>query len=877
MLQLKSIQHWAFCIKHISYLPATKKTYMRKLLLIVFVCAITNCLAQDLSYYLPKNVTYDPAIPTPKSVIGHEVGEWHVTHDRLVNYMKAIAASSNRVSLQPLGMTYEGRQQLVLIITSPKNQKNLETIRQQHVQLTEAGQSASLNINDMPIVVWIGHSIHGNESSGANASLLSAYYLAAAQGPAIDALLDNTVILLDPSFNPDGLNRFASWVNTNKSQTQVSDPNSREFNEMWPGGRYNHYWFDLNRDWLPAQHQESQNRLAMFHAWKPNILTDHHEQGSAASFFFQPGVPSRVNPNTPQKNQDLTAALAQFHAKSLDSIGSLYFTKEGYDDFYYGKGSTYPDINGSIGILFEQASSRGHAQETDNGLLTFPFSIRNQFVTALSTLEGAKNMRKDFLTYQRDFYKDVVKESEAFPIKAFVIGDESDKVRTNIFIQMLLRHQVDIYQLKQDYTADGKTFKAGSSYVIPTAQKQFKIIKTVFEKTLEYKDSLFYDVTAWTMPLAFGLPYSEVKTGIGLGAKVTAVTTPALNVHHAANTYAYAFRWNEFNAPQLLYRLQSKGIVSKVATQKFKMTLNGQPENFDYGTIVIPVGMQKIKGDQLANLMDDCTKNTGVEIYSLSTGLSIGGIDLGSASFNNVKTPRIMMFGGTGTSATDVGEIWHMLDIRFNMPVSIVDVERFNAINPSKYNVIIMPSGTYTNLDKAAQEKLRVWVSGGGTLIATEEATKYLSTNGFTKVIFRSTEDKNKDTTLQLPYYLRSDELRAKEMAGSLFEAKLDLTHPLCYGYKDPFVSIFKSNILFMDQNNEPYDSPVMYTDNPLQSGYLFRGYKNVVRNSAVINIDNLGRGKVISMVDNLNFRAFWLGTTKLFMNAIYFGDIIRL
>ena len=851
---------------------------MRQLLLFVSLFIFSFCTAQDLSYYLPKNVSYNPAIPTPKSIIGHEVGEWHVTHDRLVNYMKAVAAVSDRVVLHTLGTTYEGREQLVLIITSPKNQQNLENIRKEHVQLTEVSRSASLNTTNMPVVVWIGHSIHGNESSGANASLLSAYYLAAAQGPEIDALLDHTVILLDPSFNPDGLNRFASWVNTNKSQTQVSDPNAREFNEMWPGGRYNHYWFDLNRDWLPAQHRESQNRLAFFHEWKPNILTDHHEQGSNASFFFQPGVPSRVNPNTPAKNQELTAALATYHAKFLDSIGSLYFTKEGYDDFYYGKGSTYPDINGSIGILFEQASSRGHAQETDNGLLTFPFTIRNQFTTALSTLAGAKNLRKEFLDYQRNFYKEVAKESASFPVKSYVIGDASDKMRTNIFVQMLLRHQVDVYRLKQDYTDGDKTFKAGEAYVIPTEQKQFKIIKTAFEKTLAYKDSLFYDVTAWTLPLAFDLPYSELRTSQNLGGdKVTAINPPGLQVHHLPNTFAYAFRWNEYDAPQLLYRLQSKGINAKVATQKFSMQVNGKEEKFDYGTVIIPVSKQPQQREGLGKIIDDCAANTGVEVFAFTTGLSAAGIDLGSASFNNVKTPHILLFGGTGTSATDVGEIWHLLDIRFNIPATIVDVDRFGSINPSRYNVMIMPSGNYRGLNKNDLEKLRDWIAGGGTLIATEDATKYLANNGFTKVIFRSTADKNKDTTRQLPYYLRSDEMRAKEMAGSLFEAKMDLTHPLCYGYHDSLVSVFKSNTLFMDQNNEPYDSPVMYTDDPLQSGYLYRGYKNLIRNSAVINIDNLGRGKVISMVDNLNFRAFWLGTSKIFMNAIYFGDIIRL
>jgi len=298
---------------------------MKKLVFFLFLLiSQASSFAQNLNYYLPDSVTYNKAIPTPKDVIFHEPGEWHVTHDRLVNYMNAIAAAApDRVKLETMGFTYEKRPQVLLIITSPKNQLRLEEIRQQHLQLSDPTKSATVNIENMPIVVWIGHSIHGNEPSGANASLVSAYYLAAAQGKQIDELLDNVVILFDPSFNPDGLQRFSTWTNQHKSKNLVSDPNSREFNEVWPGGRFNHYWFDLNRDWLPAVHVESQNRLTWFHKWKPNILTDHHEQGSNATFFFQPGVPSRVNPLTPQKNQELTGKLAKFHAAFLDRIGSL--------------------------------------------------------------------------------------------------------------------------------------------------------------------------------------------------------------------------------------------------------------------------------------------------------------------------------------------------------------------------------------------------------------------------------------------------------------------------------------------------------------------------------------------------------------------------
>ena len=839
---------------------------------------ISVSYSQPLSYYLPSNVTYDTAIPTPKSIIHHEVGEWHVTHDRLVNYMQAIARSSKRATFQITGSTYEGRPQVLLILTSPENHQRLEQIRQQHVQLSDPSNSASLSIENMPAVVWIGNSIHGNESSGSNAALLAAYYLAAARGKNVDELLKNTVILLDPAFNPDGLNRFASWVNMHKSNAVVSDPQAREYNEIWPGGRFNHYWFDLNRDWLPAQHVESQNRLKIFHNWKPNILTDHHEMGTNASFFFQPGVPSRVNPNTPKKNQELTGAIANFHAHNLDSIGSLYFTKEGYDDFYYGKGSTYPDINGSIGILFEQASSRGHIQETDNGLLTFPFTIRNQFVTMLSTLEAATALRKDLLSYQRSFYNDVIKEAAAYPVKAFVFGDANDKGKTIKLVEMMLRHQIEVYELKQASTVEGKTFTPGSAFVVPTGQQQFKIIKTMFEKTMEYKDSLFYDVTAWTLPLAFNLTTANISGAPSayLGNKISSANAIIGSIKGGTSNYAYAFNWEEYYAPKLLNALQAKGIKVRIATQPLEVgTVEGN-KKLTYGSVLIHVQQQGIPANQVYQILSAAVSNSGVNIYSIKTGLSSGGIDLGSGSFASVKRPNIMMFAGNGTTALDVGEIWHLLDQKFSIPVTIVEVDRFNAINPARYNVIIMPSGTYNTLDKTAQDKLRTWISSGGTLIATEDAVRFLSTNGFTKVTFKGDSEK-RDTVQSLAYNLRLDEMRAKDMTGSIFEARMDLTHPLCYGYSSPGISIFKANRLFMDQNNNPYDSPVMYTENPLQSGYLFRGHKANMSNSAVINIDQLGRGKIISMVDNLNFRAFWYGTSKIFMNAVFFGNIINL
>jgi hypothetical protein len=831
---------------------------------------------QDLSYYLPDSVTYNPAIPKPKDVIFHEVGEWHVTHDRLVNYMQALAkAAPDRIRLETMGLTYEGRPQVLLIITSPRNHGQLETIRQQHVQLTDPARSASLNTDNMPVVLYIGHSIHGNEPSGANASLLSAYYLAAAQGPKIDELLDQVVVLFDPSFNPDGLQRFSTWANQHKSKNLVTDPNSREFNEVWPGGRFNHYWFDLNRDWLPAQHVESQNRLRWFHRWKPNVLTDHHEQGSNATFFFQPGVPSRVNPLTPKENQELTGRLATFHAAFLDRIGSLYFTKENYDDFYYGKGSTYPDINGAVGILFEQASSRGHAQQTANGVLRFPFTVRNQFVTTLSTLEGTKALRKELLNMQRAFYQSAGAEAAAYGVKGYVIGEPADANRLNTFINMLRRHQIEIYSLKSDLKAEGNEFKKGSAFVIPSAQPQHRLIRAIFEKTLNYKDSLFYDITAWTMPLAFGLPYAELNaTGFNsglLGERLTEDLAAKGEVAGGKSNYAYLMEWTDLLAPAALYELQSAGLITRIATNPFEMTAGGSNRRFGYGTVVIPVAMQTLSADRIYDLLGAVARKHGLRIYAVQSGSVQSGSDLGSSKFLAATRPSVAMIAGTGVNPTDAGEVWHLMDQRLGIPLSHLEPAVFNRVDLGRYNTLIMVGGNYSELNR---DKLRTWVQGGGTLILMEEAVSWAAQNGLAS--FTLKKAKPADSTRAVAYAERDQVEGAQQMSGAIFRAEIDPTHPLAYGYTQPFVSLFKANRVYLERSKNPYATPFVYKDKPLQSGWLSRENLELVRNSGAVVVSAQGSGRVIGIADNPNLRAFWLGGTKLLMNAVFFGRLIE-
>lgn len=840
---------------------------MKKISLFIIVLMSLQLVAQqqiDLNYYIPQNVQLNAKIPTPESVLGFQVGEWHATHDKLVSYMEILAASSNRISIENRGETFEGRPLLLLTITSPENHKNIESIQKDHIKNTDAASSSSLNLNEMPLVVYQGFSIHGNEPSGANASMLLAYYLAAAEGDEIENLLANTIILLDPSLNPDGLQRFAYWANTNKSAHLNTDPNDREFHEVWPGGRTNHYWFDMNRDWLPAQLPESQARIKTFIAWRPNILTDHHEMGSNSTFFFQPGVQSRVHPLTPKANQELTKEIGNYHAKALDKIGSLYFTEENYDDFYYGKGSTYPDVNGAIGILFEQGSSRGHAQETINGVLTFPFTIRNQFTTALSTLEAGKNMRVKLLKYQQDFYINAQSEASKSSIKALVFGDKNDKSRTIQLAEILKRHQIEIHKVKGTITVDGFTYNQENSFIIPTNQKSSKLIDAMFDKQTSFTDSLFYDISAWTFPLAFNLNYTSLKSTSNIGELVEDLKLPTGSVTQKSS-YAYLMQWHDYYTPKALNLMLQYGLLVKVGMKPF--ILNGN--NFDYGTILISVQNQTISKDKLYELLKSISEVSNVTIYGVDTGLT-EGIDLGSGQFNLITKPKVAMLVGNGISPYDAGEIWHLFDQQYQMNITKIDTDYFNRVDLSKYTTLILPSASWRASDNDLK-KIKEWVQDGGVIIGYENSVKWLSTNKFINLKYNTVKVEAKNISFEQ----KDDFFGAQRIGGAIFETKLDLSHPINFGYSNDKLPLFRQSNIFIIPDSLSYNNPIKYTTNPLLSGYISKPNLAALKNTVPFQVARLGRGRVVVFTDNTNFRAFWYGTNKLLMNAVFFGKLM--
>ena len=837
---------------------------MKKLLLLLIPSLFLNAQV-GLDYYLGDLSEYNKSIPTPLSVIGHEVGEFHISHDKLSHYVQEISRASNRVKLVNRGKSYENRTSWLMIITSESNHSRLEEIRKQHLELSNS-KNKDIDVSNMPIVVYQGFSVHGDEPSGSNASLPLMYHLLASNSQETIELLENTIILLDPSFNPDGLQRFSQWANSNKNQSLTADPNDREYNQYWPRGRTNHYWFDLNRDMLPNQLVETNAKVKTFTEWLPNILTDHHEMGTNSSFFFQPGVPERKNPLISDLNQSLTREIGTYHEKALNSIGSLYYSEEDYDDFFFGKASTYPDANGSIGILFEQGSSRGHIQESVNGILTFPFTIRNQLTAAFSTLEAAKNMRVKLLNYMKDFYDDQI-ELNPKSSDNIVFGKLKDESTVYHLADLLNSHKIKFNRISEDVVLNGKKYTKDNSFIIPMNQPKRTLINAMFYTQTEFKDSLFYDVSAWTFPLAFNVNYSYTdnlsKSSVSklFGEEVTETKKPVGNVD-SKSEYAYLFEPHEYYAQAAVYHLIKEGIRIKTATRKF--SINGK--EFDFGTYLIPVQNQSMSSEDIYNKLLEISNTYNINFESQATGIT-SGIDLGSDYFIIVNEPKIGLIVGDGVRSYDAGEIWHLLDTRYNIPITKLDVDDLRYIDLSKYSHIILPD---YNGSKLRSEQINEYINGGGNLIAYRNSVKWVS-NNLNELEFLTNDLKASGVS----FSDREKFYGAQQTGGAIFESNIDRSHPINYGIESNTLPLFRNSNVYMSKSEQSFNNPVTYSSNPLMSGYISEENISLLKNSVPFKVIRSGKGKILLMTDNTNFRAFWFGTNRILLNMLFHSNIM--
>jgi len=821
--------------------------------------------SEELSYYLPSSEQYLQTVPSPQSSLGYQVGEWHARPEQIERYFRELAASSPRVKLQTYAYSHEQRPLILAYISSEKNISNLETLRTQHLTMPKQ--------TDRPAVTWMGYSVHGNEASGSNASMLLAYHLAAAQDNQTLTQLDNQIIIIDPMLNPDGLARFAHWANMYKSKSPNSDPQTREHNESWPYGRTNHYWFDLNRDWLLLQHPESQGRVKMFHQWKPNVLTDFHEMGTNSTYFFQPGVKSRQNPLTPKANFDLTAKIAEYHAAALDKIGSLYYSKESFDDFYYGKGSTYPDINGGIGILFEQASARGHLQQSVNGDVSFPFAIKNHLTTSFSTIKAVQENKKTLLQYQRNFYQKAKLNANSNRVRGIVYGS-NDRYRLEEFNKILSGHQIKFQPLAREIEINNQTFKKGAAFVVPLRQEQSSLITSIFERREQFKDNTFYDVSSWTLPLAFDINFQMLERSNfdqDLLAKKQSVSRSNFEGIDE-QTVALVFRWKNFASANFLNYLHQNKVAVRMAGKAVKVSTNRGHQQLGLGDLIVPVKAQKMSRQALADLISKKVIELKLNPLQIKSGLAISGPDLGSPSLPLLNEVKPLMLIGEGVSSYQAGEVWHLLDQRLQQNLSMMTIEQFSKQKKIDYSHLILVDGQYSLAEKT-RNKLELWLNDGGILITQSRASQWLSEQGWLS---------SKGSKLEL---LEDTKLRYSDMAdtrskhfigGAIAGTTIDLTHPLGFGLDDDQLAVFKRGQFSFSEPKESFVSFSRFNQSPLIAGYMSEDNRKHLAGETSILVQGHGRGKIIAFTDDMNFRGFWLGTSRVFTNALYFGGAIR-
>ncbi len=844
---------------------------------LLFLAIFSTVSFSQTAYFFPSGEKFDPNIQSPAQFLGYDIGSRHTRHDRLVAYFEYLAEASPKAEIRIIGYTYEHRPQVVLTVSDPANLARLEDIRQRHLQFTRPEEPLPDTTTE-PVIVLMGYGVHGNEASSAEAAMLTAWWLVASQSPQVDDYLKNAIVHIDPVYNPDGRDRHTHWANMHLGTPPVADPLDREHNEAWPGGRTNHYWFDLNRDWLPLVHVETRNRVDFYHQWMPNVATDYHEMGTDATYFFEPTEPfGSENPLVPRRNYDeLNNLFAQYYRDALDDIGSLYYTRESYDNSYPGYGSTYPDMQGGLGLLFEQASSRGHLQQTTTKDLTFAFTIRNQLRTSMATIQAAVENRQRLLTYQRWFFATALEEARKSTVKAWVFDNWEDPTRMRTFLDLLRRHHIQAYGLGEDLTVGGRTWKARQAFVVPAEQPQFRMAMSVFEPRTNaaIPDSVFYDASAWCVALAFDLNYTRLT-------RVPKLADPLDEAHTAwfigpvPNTsYAWLIDWADGAAARALHVLLKNGVHVKVAHAPFKARTNSGERDFGRGTLLIAAADQDLPPSRLYEVLQQAHFDTGIRIHAVSSGRNLAGIDLGSRQFRTVDLPKAVMLVGEGVSSYEAGEVWHLLDTRVGMPVTKVDVSDLQRLNIWNYNTLVLVSGRY-DLSDHQLNQLREWVSAGNTLITIRQATRWAIEKGLVKEKILSPPA---DTTANR----RMDFEKAREIIGSrriggvVFMADADITHPLAFGLPDRQLPVYRNHEIFVSPSTNPFSTVVAYTDQPQVDGYVHPDNLPLVKKTASLLVSKVGRGRAILFVDNPNFRGFWYGTSRLFVNALFFGGQVE-
>ncbi len=851
----------------------------------VYTAFVTVCLpaclaalappaaAKQVEYFQVEGVTYDSSVPAFEDQAGYEIGERPVRYFDMITYLRGLAARSDRISVETIGYSHERRPILTFTVTSAANHANLESIRQTHLSRLK-GEAAA---DAAPMVLWINWGVHGSETSSMDGAIPLLYHFAAAQGPAIEAQLNDAVMIVTVTFNPDGHARRIDHVETFWSYGENTDLNDAA-HRLWTEARVNHYWFDLNRQWLLLTQPESQAWIRQWHKWKPMVSADYHEMGSASPYYFHPGEEKRRNPLIPERARELTQGIGQRHAAFMDSEARLYTTEEGFDNFYIGKGSTYPQINGSLGILFEAGAARGGAVLTERGLVETADNARTHFRTALTTIQGSLDLRAEITAYQRDFFAENRRQQGA---GGWVFTAKGDPERAARFVRLLNLHNIAVRRLARDVTADGRTFSAQDSYYVPMQQTNNRMIRGIFERFTEFEENIFYDVSGWTLPLAYDLEYARLSSSASITSQ------PAQGLFQSApapnrSAYGYVFDWSHSFAPKALGRILSQDIMARAAMEETVVSTSAGNVPFGRGAVFVPLARQKASPNAIHAIMETIAREDGVPVYAATSGLTpTTGQDLGASRiFRSLKKPRVVLAYEGGLARYDVGEVWWTLDYRHRIPVTIVKKADLGSLDWDEYTHFVLVGGNST-LDEKLTKSVKGWIENGGTLVATRNAAEWAQSAILGHEDADDTPGQEQEEAAETsPERLDFAQMGLRDaehvIGGAIFATDLDITHPLGFGFADRDLPVHRNvSFTLMRPEGDPYAVPVQYTEDPLLTGYASQRRRDEIGGTPSVVAQRMKRGAVILMADNPVFRGTFAGSEKLLMNAIFFSGLI--
>jgi len=832
-----------------------------------------------------KGVVYDSAIQTPDQHFRHGLGDKPIRHDQLISYLTELSGASDRIDHEVIGYTHEGRPILLLKVTSAANHARLDDIQKRHLASLQGGPGS----DDDPAIVWINYGVHGAESAGMDAVVPTAYHFAAAQGEAVEQQLNDAVMLMVAILNPDGHARRANHVETFGGAVQVTDP-AHEQHNLWTAARTNHYWFDLNRQWLLTTQPESQAWVETWQSWKPMVSADYHEMGSNSTYYFHPGEPKRLNPLIPDEFRGFAKGIANVHREWLDSEARLYFTEQGFDNFYVGKGSTYPQVNGSVGILYEVGAARGGKIESPSGGREYGDNIRMHFRTTLTTIDGTLRNKKAIADFQRSFFEQAKADAQEHDVKAYVIATNGDQTRLSRFVEVLERHDIDVHQLASDLEVGKTTYAAGKALIVPLAQDQYTMIRAVFDRVTEFEESIFYDVSGWTLPLAYDIDHAPLKERLTrgdnagkfsaslLGDKVSADAMAPKAAAPKEASYGYVIGWEDYAAPKALHKLLAKGVLVRIATEPFELNTDDGVQSFEPGAVFVPLIRQSVSDKAIHAMMRDIAREEGLSIHTATSGASeVATTSVGGRSFGPVTEPQVLLLFGDGLANYDVGEVWHLLDFETRMPVTLRRKDDLGGIDWSRYTDIIMVGGGNVALSESTTKRMRQWIrEEGGTLIALRQSAHWAQ-----RTFLGADENADADDDSEEKRFdYREMQARDAEhiIGGAIVSTDLDTSHPLGFGYGDRMLPMQRNTTATLSwPDDNPYAVVSAYPEGDvLLTGYISQKRQVELAGTAAVIAEPMGRGNVVLMADNPVFRATFLGSNKLLLNAIFFGDLVN-